>query len=82
MAAWGIVIAYWITMLSSHSPGHESRGVLVAVVAAVIWFGIGLLLLLTVMFFNQPKLVVPPRQRDEPGAIAEWRAASRGKRSR
>ena len=30
-------------------------------------FGIGLLLLLTVILFNEPKLVVPPSYRGEPG---------------
>jgi len=43
----------------------------------MILFGIGLLLLLTVIFFNEPKLVVPPSHSGEPGAIGEWRTDSR-----
>ena len=44
VAAWGLVIADWITILSRDSPGHVSRGVRVAVLAAMILAGIGLLL--------------------------------------
>jgi hypothetical protein len=28
-----------------------------------------------VMYFNRPKLLVPPIWRDDPGAVEEWRAA-------
>ena len=28
-----------------------------------------------IMYYNRPKLLVPPIWRDEPGAVAEWRAA-------
>lgn len=47
--------------------------------AAIILFGIGLLLLLllTVIFFNEPKLVVPPGHSGEPSAIGEWRTDTR-----
>jgi hypothetical protein len=30
-----------------------------------------------IMYFNRPKLLVPPIWRDDPGAVAEWRAARR-----
>jgi hypothetical protein len=33
------------------------------------------LLALPITFFNRPRFLVPPHQRDEPGAVAEWRAA-------
>ena len=36
--------------------------------------------LLTVMFFNQPKVVMPPLQRSKPGAIGEPRTARPRKR--
>jgi hypothetical protein len=35
------------------------------------------LLALPITFFNRPRFLVPPHQRDEPGALAEWRAARR-----
>jgi hypothetical protein len=46
--------------------------------AAFDWLmGIGLLGLFLLAFpitlFNRPKFLVPPRQRDEPGALEEWR---------
>jgi hypothetical protein len=28
-----------------------------------------------IMYLNRPRFLVPPHQRDEPGAVAEWRAA-------
>ena len=44
--------------------------------------GIGLLgvlgtffLAFPIMYFNRPKWLVPPVWRDDPGAVAEWRAA-------
>ena len=37
-----------------------------------------LLLALPITFFNRPRFLVPPHQRDEPGAVAEWRAARHG----
>ena len=33
------------------------------------------LLALPITFFNRPRFLVPPHQRDEPGAFAEWRRA-------
>jgi hypothetical protein len=35
------------------------------------------LLALPITFFNRPRFLVPPHQRDEPGALAEWRRARR-----
>ena len=32
-------------------------------------------LALPITFFNRPRFLVPPHQRDEPGALAEWRTA-------
>jgi hypothetical protein len=31
------------------------------------------LLAFPITFFNRPKFLVPPHQREEPGALAEWR---------
>jgi hypothetical protein len=33
------------------------------------------LLALPITFFNRPRFLVPPHQRDAPGALAEWRRA-------
>jgi hypothetical protein len=35
------------------------------------------LLALPITFFNRPRFLVPPHQRDEPGALEEWRSARR-----
>jgi hypothetical protein len=47
-----------------------------------IGMGIGLagllgifLLALPITFFNRPRFLVPPHQRDDPGALEEWRSA-------
>ena len=33
------------------------------------------LLALPITYFNRPRFLVPPHQRDDPGALAEWRRA-------
>lgn len=53
---------------------------------AVMATGLGGLLLMVfvgfpIMYYNRPKLLVPPPWREDPGAVAEWRAArERGRR--
>jgi len=37
------------------------------------------LLALPITFYNRPRFLVPPHQRDDPGAVAEWRAARAGR---
>jgi hypothetical protein len=82
LAVWGIVFGYWVVLLSPGRPGHLSPATTALGAFAIAWsVGCGVLLL-TVMYFNWPKFVVPPSQRSEPGAIAEWRMARRPKRSR
>jgi hypothetical protein len=46
-----------------------------------LWMSIGVLgllgmffLVVPVVWFNRPRFFVPPPQRDDPGALAEWRA--------
>jgi hypothetical protein len=46
-----------------------------------VWMSIGVLGLLCMLFLvvpivwlNRPRFLVPPPQRDDPGALAEWRA--------
>ena len=38
------------------------------------------LLAFPITFFNRPRFLVPPHQRDEPGAVEEWRAARSARR--
>ena len=60
--------------------GEDGRGYDVAM--GIGFAGVlGLFLLaLPITFFNRPRFLVPPHQRDEPGALAEWRR-ERGTRS-
>jgi hypothetical protein len=78
-AAWGIVIGYWVAELGGGAVGHLSGAGRLVVGLTVAWFTLGFVLLLTVMFFNWPKFIVPPGQRNEPGAVGEWRSSRRGK---
>jgi hypothetical protein len=48
------------------------------VVATVILFVGALVLQATIVLFNQPKFLVPPYMRDEPGALFEWIHRSSG----
>jgi len=58
--------------LIKDSPGHD----IAMSIGLVGLLGI-FLLALPITFFNRPRFAVPPHQRDEPGAVAEWRAARR-----
>ena len=58
--------------LVKDSPGYD----IVMSVGLVGLLGM-FLLALPIMYFNRPRFAVPPHQRDEPGAVAEWRAARR-----
>ena len=60
--------------LIKDSPGHD----IAMSVGLVGLLGI-FLLALPVTFFNRPRFAVPPQQRDEPGAVAEWRSARHGR---
>lgn len=82
-AVWGGVAGYWVAMLNGGAAGPGAPHA--AKVAGLVtggWFGIWFLLAVSIVLFNWPKLMVPPGQRGEPGAIAEWRAARRKKRQR
>ncbi len=73
-AVWGIVLGYWVALAPSR-PGPLSPATRAVVGLAIAWFGVCCVLLVTVIYFNWPKFVVPPTQRTEPGAIAEWRTS-------
>jgi hypothetical protein len=70
------VLGFWVAELSAGSgPGLYHFGPAgLAVGISSAWFAAGFVLMLTIMFFNWPRLLVPPGQRGEPGAIAEWRS--------
>jgi hypothetical protein len=59
--------------LSISSAGSVSRATHIATDGILALCGLLFILILTVVFFNWPKFVVPPSQRGECGAIAEWR---------
>jgi hypothetical protein len=57
--------------------GKESSGYDVGMTIGLAGL-LGLFLLaLPITFFNRPRFLVPPHQRDEPGTLAEWRQARR-----
>lgn len=55
--------------------GKDSQGYDVGMSIGLVGLLGILLLALPITFFNRPRFLVPPHQRDEPGAVAEWRAA-------
>jgi hypothetical protein len=75
----GLTVFYWASVLSAGQAGSRVWHVVawVSAASALVWFA----LILTVMFFNKPKFVVPPSQRNDPGAVAEWRSNRRRPRS-
>jgi hypothetical protein len=80
--AWGGGIAgYWVAMLNGGGAGAGApHAAEVAGVVTAAWFMAWFVLAVSIVLFNWPKLMVPPGQRSEPGAIAEWRSARRKKR--
>ncbi len=74
------VLSFWAMQLSVHLTGSASHAWRVVALVFLACFGIGFVLFLTVMFFNWPKFIVPPPQRDQPGAVAECRDGRRARR--
>jgi hypothetical protein len=55
--------------------GKDSSGYDIGMSVGLVGL-LGLFLLaLPITFFNRPRFLVPPHQRDDPGALAEWRRA-------
>jgi hypothetical protein len=46
----------------------------------VIGLFVSLGMVATIMLFNRPRFAVPPHLRDQPGAVAEWRASGSRRR--
>jgi hypothetical protein len=81
-AAWWPLWAlfFFAGALASDAPSGSTRqtvGMLTGLVALLLAFAIHI----PVLLFNRPRWIVPPRLRDEPGALAEWRARRRGQRA-
>lgn len=55
--------------------GEDAKGYDIAMGVGLAGL-LGLFLLaFPITFFNRPRFLVPPHQRDEPGALEEWRSA-------
>jgi hypothetical protein len=67
------VLGFWALQISIHSTDPASHSWRVIASVFLGCFAVGFALALTVIFFNWPKFIVPPSQRDECGALAEWR---------
>jgi hypothetical protein len=82
--AWGgAMIGICVAALNGGAAGQQApHAAKVAAVVTVAWFGVWFALAVTIILLNWPKLMVPPGQRGEPGAVAEWRAGKAQKRNR
>jgi uncharacterized membrane protein YjgN (DUF898 family) len=77
----GIVVGYWVAMANGGAAGASAPPVAKAAgVATAAWFAVWFVLAALIVLFNWPKLLVPPPQRAEPGAVADWRAVGRRRR--
>lgn len=57
----------------------DSTGYNVAMSVGLVGL-LGIFLLgLPITFYNRPRFLVPPHQRDDPGTLAEWRRARSGR---
>jgi hypothetical protein len=73
----------WIRILAGHGSAAGPRPGGAAGVAAWVFTVLsllGLATMLAVIWFNRPKFVVPPRYRDQPGAVSEWIANWRSRK--
>src|SRR3954453_18390597 len=59
--------------------GRDSSGYDVGMAVGLVGLLGIVLLALPIALYNRPRFLVPPHQRDEPGALAEWRR-ERGRR--
>jgi len=84
MLAWcGGVVGYWVAALNGGAAGARApQAAKVAAVVTAVWFGVWLVVAAPVVLLNRPKLLVPPSQRGEPGAFAEWQSARRKRSQR
>lgn len=76
----GATVFYWASYLGAGTSSSASRAWYTVAWIFAVWALVWFVLVLTVMFFNRPKRIVPPSQRDEPGAVAEWRGTRRRSR--
>ena len=61
--------------IASDLAHKDSTGYDVAMSVGVVAL-LGIFLLgLPITFYNRPRFLVPPHQRDDPGTLAEWRSA-------
>lgn len=79
----GAVAGFWVAVANGGVAGQDAPPAAKdAAVVAVVWFGLCLLVVIPIVLFNWPKLLVPPGQRADPGAIMEWRSSRRRRRRR
>jgi hypothetical protein len=79
LAWFAAVLGFWAMEISIHSTQTALQWW-----RAVAWvffgcFAVGFALTLSVIFFNWPRFIVPPPQRGECGALAEWRRRGSGR---
>jgi len=79
MLAWcGGVVGYWVAALNGGAAGASAPDAAkVAAMVTAAWLGVWFVVAAAIVLFSRPKLLVPPPQRGEPGALAEWRSARR-----
>jgi hypothetical protein len=77
---WGLTVFFWTYALDAGQSRPAAYHVVIT--ASEWWMLIWFAVMLSVMFFNWPKWIVPPVQRAEPGAVAEWRADRRRRHRR
>lgn len=75
--AYAATVPFLLVMLGGAGiaewSGREDLGLGLASVTFVSW----ILVHGSIVLFNRPHALVPPHQRDEPGACEEWRATRR-----
>jgi hypothetical protein len=70
-AGWALLIAGLSAELTAEVSGEAVLVLRVIAIVFMIFFGIALVLNLTVISLNWPKFIVPPSQRGEIGLLAE-----------
>lgn len=73
-AAWSMLLCWIAVIIAEHSSGIFRQAMHVVAAAFLCCFAIFLLLHFIVVFFNKPKFIVPPSQREEPGLFEKRQA--------
>lgn len=68
---WFVMALFWFPAIGKSPDALTDQELMVGIAAIGVLFAIGALML-SIVLFNRPAFIVPPKWRAEPGALREW----------